>query len=109
LVKHKENGIKKALASFKIDTSSNPDVMPWGSELIYRDGVMVGYATSAGCGYSLNSPIIMGFVDSPQGVKNIEMDYVKAGKYEVEIDGQMYPAELSLGAFYDSKFERVRM
>ena len=98
-----------ALASFAVDVPSDHDALPWGRELIYRNGDYVGYVTSASYGFTIGSPVVMGFVEGPKNEKKISLDYVRAGNYEVEIDGHRYPAKISLGALYDPKSERVRM
>ncbi len=51
----------------------------------------------------------MGFVEAPKGVKKITTEYIKSGHYTVEIDGQRYPAKISLQPLYDPKSARVQM
>lgn len=51
----------------------------------------------------------MGFVEAAKNKKDITTKYIKSGDYEVEIDGERYPAKISLRPLYDPKFERVRM
>ena len=109
LLEQKELGVNNALASFTVDIPANQNVLPWGNELIYRNGEYVGYVTSASYGFTIDCPIVMGFVEAPKGVKQITMDHVKSGNYEVEVDGQRYPAKISLGSLYDPKSVRVRM
>ncbi|XP_064388313.1 pyruvate dehydrogenase phosphatase regulatory subunit, mitochondrial-like isoform X2 [Halichondria panicea] len=109
LLEQRERGVRKSLVSFTVDIPADRDVLPWGSELIYRNGEYVGYATSASYGYSIGSPVVMGFVEAPKGVKKITTEYIKSGHYTVEIDGQRYPAKISLQPLYDPKSARVQM
>ncbi len=109
LVEQKERGIRKTLASFTVDVPADRDVLPWGNELIYRNEEFVGYVTSASYGHSIDNPIVMGFVEAPINEKEITTKYVKSGQYTVEIDGERYPAKVSLQPLYDPKSERVRM
>lgn len=88
------------LGSFKINIPDHENTLPWGKELVYRNGVNAGYVTSAGYGYFVGSPICMGYVYSSDGT-NVSNSYLKNGKYEIEIDGRKWPAELTMNSFYD--------
>ena len=92
-----------------MDIPTDRDILPWGNELIYRNDEYVGYVTSASYGHTIKSPIVMGFVEAAKNEKDITTKYIKSGDYEVEIDGERYPAKISLQPLYDPKFERVRM
>jgi len=38
----------------------------------------------------------------------IKKDYMADSKWDVEIAGKIYPAEVSLRPFYDPKMERIK-
>jgi len=38
----------------------------------------------------------------------VTSDYIKSGRYEIDIAGERYPAKVSLRPMYDPKLERVR-
>lgn len=98
------------LASFTIDVKSDRNVLPWGHELIYRDGEYVGYVTSASYGFTIGSPVVMGYMDISQRGKQTSLDdYFREGRYEVEIDGCKYPAEINLRPLYDPRSERINL
>ena len=50
-------------------------------ETIFRDGLAVGYLSSAGWGYSIEKNIGYGYVWSAEGV---DRDFLEAGTYELE-------------------------
>lgn len=87
------------LGSFKVNVPFSEDTLPWGKELIFRNGLQAGYVTSANFGFSVGKPICMGYVNCDSG--NISTEYLKKGKYEIEIDGIKWPAELNLRGPYD--------
>lgn len=88
------------LGTFAVKIPSDEDILPWGKELIYRDGVPSGYVTSASYGFSIGHPICMGYIQSSNG-KNINTSFLRSGEYEIEIDGKRWPAILSTKALYD--------
>lgn len=100
LLKQKTEGVKQMLGTFKVDIPISENVLPWGKELIYRNGLYSGYVTSAGYGFSIEKPICMGFVLSDDG-ENVNTRFLRDGEYEIEIDGRKWASELTLKAFYD--------
>jgi 4-methylaminobutanoate oxidase (formaldehyde-forming) len=48
----------------------------------------------------------MGYVDHEEGVT---ADFIKSGKFEIQVAGERFPARASLGSMYDPKNLRVRM
>ena len=101
LLKQKASGVKWMLGTFKLNIPDDEDVLPWGKEVIYRNGNYAGYVTSAGYGFSVGGPICMGFVSN--GGNTVNSQYLKEGQYEIEIDGKRWSAELSMKSFYDPK------
>jgi 4-methylaminobutanoate oxidase (formaldehyde-forming) len=83
----------------------DPEPLLYGSEPIYRDGVLVGYLASGGYGHTLGGAVGLGHIKSEEGVT---ADFVKGGTYEIEVAGVRYPARASLRPIYDPKGERVR-
>ena len=76
-----------------------------GRETIYRDGERVGWLTSGGFGYTIGRPIGYGCVRNPAGV---EVDYLRSGRYELEVATARVPATLHLRPPYDPGMVRVR-
>ena len=79
--------------------------MLWGGELILRDGVPCGQVTSAAWGEITGACVGLGYVraDAP-----ITGDWIRAGRYEVNVGGDLYPISVSLKAIYDPTNERTK-
>ena len=96
------------LGIFKLQIPDHEDIFPWGNELIYRDGSYTGYVTSAGYGFSVGGPVCMGYVSSSD-TKTINTRYLKEGRYEIEIDGRKWHAELTTKSFYDPNSMKMKV
>ncbi len=102
LVAQAARPLTKRFACFTVD---NPNVVLFGRETIYRDGRRVGWLTSGGWGYTVAKNIGYGYVRDEAGV---DIEYLKAGTYELEVATQRTPCTLHLGPLYDPKMERVK-
>ncbi|UXX83469.1 GcvT family protein [Roseovarius pelagicus] len=94
-------GVAKRMTTFTAD----PDVILSGRETIYRNGVRVGWLSSAGYGHALGQSIGMGYVRNPDGVSR---DYVLEGEYELEVATKRVPAKAHLAPLYDPRMEKVK-
>ena len=103
LSKQKEAGIKRKIVMFTVE---DPDIMLYGSEPIYRDGVWMENLASGAYGFKLGSAVGMGYVKNEKGITT---DWILAGKYEVEVEGQMIPAKAHIRSPYDPKNQRPKM
>ena len=102
LSRQRRDGLKKRLAGFTVDA---PGVVLLGRETIYRDGERVGWLTSGGFGYTLGQAIGYGYVRNPAGV---DLDYLRSGRYELEVATERVPATLHLRPLYDPGMTRVK-
>jgi sarcosine dehydrogenase len=93
----------KSLAGF---TLPNRDVVLLGRETIYRNGERVGWLSSAGWGYTLETNIGLGYVRNQDGV---DRDYLQSGSYELEVAGERISCELLLQPIYDPKMTRMKV
>ena len=90
------------LGIFKVNLPEGNNTLPWGKELLYRNGVCVGYVTSANYGFTVGKPICMGYVHHHSDGEVVTPKYLKSGKYEIEINGTKYSSTLTMGSlFYD--------
>ena len=103
LMKQKEEGLKKKMVMFTLD---DPEPLLLGDEPIYRDGVHVGELSSGAYGFKIGTAVGMGYLKHPEGVT---VDWIKAGKYQLEVEGNMYDATFHLRSPYDPKNERTKM
>ena len=91
----KSAGLTRLLLTFVL---RDPEPVLWGSEPILRDGVAVGYTTSGSYAHTLRAAIGMGYVKSTAG---ISADWVRAGHFEININGRLFAADAHLKAPYD--------
>lgn len=79
---------KKLLCCFTID---DPQIVLSGRETIVRNGIAVGYTTSAGWGYSIGKNIAYGYVRHEAGV---DRSFLESGSYELEIACERVPCQI---------------
>jgi glycine cleavage system T protein len=103
LLKQKEEGIKRKLVMFTLE---DPNIMLYGSEPIYRDGVWMENMTSGAYGFKVGSAVGMGYVKSEQAITE---DWILSAKYEIEVEGKMIPAKVHIRSPYDPKNQRSKM
>ncbi|HBV95841.1 MAG: FAD-dependent oxidoreductase [Peptococcaceae bacterium BICA1-7] len=103
LIKQKECGITRRLVLFTLE---DPGPMLYKNEPIFRNGAPISQTTSGAYGYTLGCSVAMGYLKNPEGITN---DWILSGKYEILVEGKMYPARVHLRAPYDPKGERTKM
>ena len=81
--------------------------MLWGGELVLRDGAVAGQVTSAAWGEAVGSCVGLAYVRAGDN-SVINADWVKAGSYEVNVGGQLYPISVSLRPIYDPSSTKIR-
>ena len=102
LLAQKAAGVKKRLVQFAL---ADPAALAYHNEPIWRDGVRVGYLSSASYGHTLGCSVGMGYV---KGDATIDAAWVNAGRYEIEVGSEKVPARASLAPLYDPKSLRTR-
>ncbi len=101
LLKQKEAGVNRRLVIFVLE---DPAPVLWGSEPILRNGIAVGYTTSGAYGHTLGAAVGMGYVKSPG---NATDEFIKAGHYEINVNGTPCPAKAFLRPPYDAERKRI--
>lgn len=102
LLEQSAEPLRKRLACFTVE---DPAVVLLGRETIYRDGIRVGWLTSAGWGYTVGCNIGYGYVRHDDGVDD---RFLTDGSYELEVATERVPCRLQTGPLYDPKMERVK-
>jgi 4-methylaminobutanoate oxidase (formaldehyde-forming) len=97
-------GPRRRLVSLVV---ADPEAMIWGGELVLRDGVAVGQVTSGAWGETLGGCVALAYVRHPAG-EVLTPDLVRAGEYQVNVGGRLYPAAVSLRPLFDPAGDRVR-
>ena len=102
ILAHKKKNPGKKLACF---TVADRNIILLGRETIYRNDKRVGWLSSAGWGYTVESNIGFGYVRYADGV---DADYLKSGKFQLEVAGERYDCDLHLRALYDPAMKKIK-
>ena len=104
LLKQKEGGtLKKRFVQFLLD---DPEPLLYFGELIFRNGRKVGYVRSGAYGFTLGGSVALSIIEDDEP---IDEQYIRNGKFEIEVNHVMCPARASLRPMYDPKNERVKI
>jgi sarcosine dehydrogenase len=101
LLQQKSQGLTRRLTAFVL---ADPGPPLWGSEPIYRDGLMVGYTSSGTYGHTLGGGTALGYVNHADGVSPA---FIESGHFEINVSGTRYPAKTYLRAPYDPERKRI--
>jgi heterotetrameric sarcosine oxidase gamma subunit len=93
---------KRRLVQFLLE---DPEPLVYHNEPIYRDGERVGFVTSGMYGHTLGAAVALGYVAHEDGCSD---DYIRAGRYQIELAAAKIAARASLVPLYDPKSSRVR-
>jgi dimethylglycine dehydrogenase len=85
------------LVTMTIDTD---DIDVSNDEAILKNGACVGYVTSGGYAHHVQKSMALGYVPAELAAHGTAL--------EVEINGEMYPAEITAEPLYDPAGERMR-
>jgi heterotetrameric sarcosine oxidase gamma subunit len=102
--KARADGPRRRLVSLVLP---DPDVMIWGGELVLRDGVAVGQVTSGAWGEAVRGCVGLAYIRHPDG-NVLTSDFARAGSYQVNVGGRLYPATVHLRPPFDPEGERIR-
>jgi 4-methylaminobutanoate oxidase (formaldehyde-forming) len=104
LLKQKTEGaLKKRFVQFLLD---DPEPLLYYGEMIYRNGKRIGYVRSGAYGFTLGGAIALSIIEDEEPITE---DYLKNGKFEIEVNNALYTAKASLRPMYDPKGGRVKM
>ena len=97
-------GARRRLVSFALD---DPDVMPWGGELVLRDGAPAGQVMSATWGATVGAGVGLAYVWDPGGGV-VDKDWLLGAAYKVDVGGTRCPIRVSLRPLVDPEGLKVR-
>ncbi len=75
-------------------------------EPIYRNGELVSEVTHGAYAHMLKCAMGMGYLENPEGITN---EWILSGKYEIDVEGELFSAKAYLKAPYDPSSKQVRM
>jgi 4-methylaminobutanoate oxidase (formaldehyde-forming) len=95
--------LKKRLLQILV---KDPDALLFHAEPVLRDGRAVGYIRAASYGHTLGGAVGLAMIgaDVP-----IDAKWIEAGRWEVQIANDRFPAVASLKPLYDPENKRVKM
>ncbi|MEA3232081.1 MAG: aminomethyltransferase family protein, partial [Thermodesulfobacteriota bacterium] len=99
----KKEGLKRKLVMV---TLNDPEIMLYGSEPMYRNGVWMDNLRSGAYGFKIGTAVGMGYVKNDVPVTD---EWILDGKFELEVQGKMVPAKVHVKSPYDPDNQRVRM
>jgi glycine cleavage system aminomethyltransferase T/glycine/D-amino acid oxidase-like deaminating enzyme len=87
LLKQKAGGVRKRCTIF---TLKDPSVTLWGGEVLWRNGVRIGYTSSGSYGHTVCAAIAMAYVKNSDAI--CTPSFVAEGEYEIEVNGTRHRA-----------------
>ncbi len=84
---------------------TDPGPLMFHGEVVYRDGIAVGYVRSASYGFTLGGAVGLAMISGDDPITQTAID---ASRWEVEIAGNRFPAVVSLRPLYDPTNVRIR-
>jgi 4-methylaminobutanoate oxidase (formaldehyde-forming) len=102
LLKQKSEGVRKRCAIFVL---KDPSITLWGGEVLYRNGIPVGYTSSASYGHTVGGSIAMAYVKNKEGP--CSTDFLVSGNYEIEVNGTRHAATVYLKCPVDPERKKI--
>lgn len=102
IIKQRLEGIRKRLVYFTL----KEHVPIWGLEGVYRNGEPVGIIRRAEFAYTLNKSFGQAYIERKDR-QIIDVNYIKSGKYEINIMGKLYEADCHLKSPFDPDGKRI--
>ena len=102
LEKQKAEGLSRRLIFLRLE---DPEPTLLHDEPIWRNGNIIGRTSSGAFGYTIGSPVAMGYVKLP---KEDWKQWLANGSYEIEIAGARFAAACAPVPFYDPQSTRVK-
>jgi 4-methylaminobutanoate oxidase (formaldehyde-forming) len=83
----------------------DPEPQLFHSEIVLRNGVAVGEVRAASYGHTLGGAVGLAMIKGDP----VDSAYLAEGKWEIDIAGRVYPAEVSLRPLYDPGMKKIRV
>jgi glycine cleavage system aminomethyltransferase T len=82
----------------------DPEPQMIHQEIVLRNGIPVGDVRAASYGHTLGGSVGLAMVEGDP----VDAAYINEGRWEVDIAGRIYPAEVSLKPMYDPGMEKIK-
>jgi 4-methylaminobutanoate oxidase (formaldehyde-forming) len=83
----------------------DPEPQLFHAEIVLRNGVPVGDVRAGSYGHTLGGSVGLAMVEGDP----VDLAYLEEGTWEVDIAGNIYPAEVSLKPMYDPGMARIKV
>lgn len=83
----------------------NPEPLLFHAEVVWRNGVAVGYVRAASYGHTLGGAVGLAMIEAGAP---LDQAWIDAGSWEVEVADRRHPAIVSLAPLYDPKNLRIK-
>jgi glycine cleavage system aminomethyltransferase T len=103
LLRQRERGLRRRLVQVAL---RDQGPLLYHNEPIWRDGELVGRTTSGMFGHTVSRSLGMGYIQRPNGPADAE--FVRNGRYEIEVAGERFAADVQMQGFYDPGNLRVK-
>jgi 4-methylaminobutanoate oxidase (formaldehyde-forming) len=86
-----------------------PEPLLHHAEGVHRSGRPVGYVRAGSYGHTLGAAVGLAMVAlGPREQGALDQAWLDAGRWEVDVAGELQPASVSLRPLYDPRSERVQ-
>jgi 4-methylaminobutanoate oxidase (formaldehyde-forming) len=99
--KKAEGPLRKRLVQIKLEES---EPMMFHAEIVYRDGIPLGYTRAASYGHTLGAAVGLAMIEADEP---ITADFLVTGDWQVDIAGTRFSATASLKPMYDPTNARI--
>jgi glycine cleavage system aminomethyltransferase T len=84
----------------------DPEPFLLHGEVVRRNGIPVGHVRAGSYGFSLDGAVGLFMIEADEP---ITAEYITKGKWDVDIAGAVYPADVSLRPLYDPEMKKIRI
>ena len=102
LEKKAKGGLKRRLAQVLV---KDPEPLLFHAEVVSRDGRPVGHVRTGSYCWTLGGACGLFMIEADRVVDEA---YVSQGKWEINIAGKTYPAQVSLKPLYDPEMKKIK-
>ncbi|MGO9635380.1 MAG: GcvT family protein [Steroidobacteraceae bacterium] len=102
LAKKARGPLRRRLAQVLV---KDPEPLMYHAEVIWRDGVAVGYVRAASYGHTLGGAVGLAMIEPKVPLDDA---YLNSGRWEVEIASERYPCVVSVTPMYDPAMTRIK-
>jgi sarcosine dehydrogenase len=78
-----------------------------GLEAVYRNNEIVGHMRRGEWAYTLDCALGQCYIKRTDTNKPIDINYITSGKYQIEVMGKLYDADIHLRSPFDPKGRRI--